>query len=164
MKSGRLSSCMTSSLTAEASRCLMSLMTSTEKPWVWRSTSRCRLSESPALLNRSSSGEAGCWLPTVTMALRTSVASCKAEPKKLVFPSNTSSQANHRKTPTSSASTEQCDTNGYPSTTGKTSMRYETTPPDGCGTTITSDQTQPLAATRPNSGWPWPLNSTSKPH
>ena len=37
-------------------------------------------------------------------------------------------------------------------------MKSETSPPAGCGTTITTVQTWPWAGSHQNSGWPWPLN------
>ena len=62
---------------------------------------------------------------------------------------------------TSSASTGLCATSGYRSTTGKTSMKSEITQRNGSGPTIMNAQTWPWAASHQNSGWPWPLSSTS---
>lgn len=158
MRSGRWTLCMTNSLMAEASGYSMSSMTTTERPWAWRSSSRCRLSGLSVPSNRSLSGEAGPWLSAVTMVLRTSAAPYRTGPKRLALPYNASNSANRSKTPTSSASTERCVTNGYPSITGKTSMKSETTQPDGSGPTIMNVQTWPWAASHQNSGWRWPLN------
>jgi hypothetical protein len=110
------------------------------------------------------SGEAGPWLSAVTMVLRTSVATYRTGLSKLELPSNTSSKANHSKTPTSRGSTERFDISGYPSITGKTSIKSVTTQTDGLGPTIKNLYTWPWVASHQDSGLPWPPKATSKPH
>ena len=44
---------------------------------------------------------------------------------------------------------------------GKASMRFGSSPHSGCTTTIITAHTWRWAILSQNSGWPWPLNSTS---
>ena len=96
-------------------------------------------------------------------AQRISVALFRTGLSKQVLPSNTFNPASLSKMLTSNASTGLFGTNGYPSTTGKIWMKPETMQPSGSGPTITNVQTWPWAESHQNSGWPWPLKSTSHP-
>lgn len=97
-----------------------------------------------------------------TTGQRTSAARSPNGPRTGAFTLNTSSQATLSKTRMLNASTGLCAMSGCLSITGPTWMKFSSTPPSGCGNTITTTQIWHWAASPQNSGWPWPLDlSTS---
>ena len=146
--------------TAERSGCSTSSTTSIAKHWVLRSTSLCRLSGSSAALNRSWNGEAHPRFYAVTTALNTFLRWCSNGLKAKVSRSNTSNLESRSRMLMSNALTVPSATNGWLSTSSDHWVRFKTMLQDGSGTTITSAQTWPWAASHRNSGWPWPHRST----
>ncbi len=76
----------------------------------------------------------------------------KPRQNNLALPSNTSSRVSHSRPPMLSGLTELFAMNGYPSTTGITSMKSETSLPIGSGPSIMNAQKWPWAASHQNSG------------
>ena len=73
----------------------------------------------------------------------------------------TSSRASPSKVRMSSDSIAPCAMSGYPSTAGTISRTCSCSRRGGCTNTIMTAHILPWAASRHNSGWPWPRDSTS---
>ena len=93
---------------------------------------------------------------------RTSAAQFSYGQKRLALHFNISSQASHSKMRMWKDSTEQSAMNGSANTTGQIWMKSGTSLPNGYGFTIMNVQTWHWTDLHRNSGWPWPLSSTSK--
>lgn len=75
---------------------------------------------------------------------------------------NISSRANPSRTLTLSDTAVPFATSSYPSITGKIWKKSDCSQPIGCSTAMITVPIWPWAALGGNSGWPWPLNSTSE--
>ena len=146
--------------TAERSGCSTSSTTSTVKRSASRSTSHCRQNGSSEASSRSSNGAASRAFYAVTMDRNTCLRWCSNGLKAKVSRSNTSNLESRSRMLMSNVLTVPSATNGWLSTSSNLWVRSRTTQQDGSGTTITSAQTWPWAASRRNSGWPWPHKST----
>ena len=88
---------------------------------------------------------AGQWI----IALNISVASCWNGLRNKVLPSSTSNPESRSRTPTSSATTAQCEVNGSANTSSKRSRRHRTRQLNGCGLITTNGPTWALAGSHP---------------